>query len=119
MAVSFMFFMYTKCILDYAFLIFSYSLLISRFVIPRNMYYYFRTCEFPSDLKMDNVTNCKKSDSHGSLAESKCSCLILPQWILDHSDMIFPPNSIKRMAILGSGQFGTVYKGTYCQGNAV
>jgi hypothetical protein len=68
---------------------------------------------------MDNVATCKKSGSHGSLAEFKCSCLVLPQWILDHADMIFPTNSIKKLGIIGSGQFGTVYKGTYCQGNAV
>ena len=44
---------------------------------------------------------------------------MLPQWILDKPDMIYPQNSIKKKGALGTGQFGTVYKGTYCQGNAV
>ena len=79
----------------------------------------FRTEQFPSKIKTEGFIACSINGSCRSVADSKCSCLILPQWILDHGDMIFPPNSIKKQGILGSGQFGTVYKGTYCQGNAM
>ena len=83
----------------------------------------FRAKEFPTNLKKDNIVTRSQFGSTksltGSVISGKCSCLILPQWILDHQDMIFPNSSIKKISVLGSGQFGTVYKGTYSQGNAV
>ena len=78
-----------------------------------------RATEFPSSLKQEKIVACSKEGSSDSIAGSKCSCLVLPQWILDHPDMIFSNSSIKKISVLGSGQFGTVYKGTFTQGHAV
>ena len=42
---------------------------------------------------------------------------VLPFWVKSH--MVYPPHSIKTLRILGHGQYGTVYKGTYQHGCAV
>ena len=83
------------------------------------MIHYYRATEFPSSLKQEKIVSGSKEGSCHSIPGSKCSCLVLPQWILDHPDMIFSNNSIKKISVLGSGQFGTVYKGTFTQGHAV
>ena len=72
---------------------------------------------FPSGLKQDKIDNLSKRGSSNSI--SSCPCSVLPQWIQDHPEMIFSSNLIKKISALGSGQFGTVYKGTYSQGHAV
>ena len=38
--------------------------------------------------------------------------------MLDTPELICPPNSIKKIEEIGSGQYGTVYKGMYIHGNA-
>ena len=42
---------------------------------------------------------------------------VLPYWVKSH--MVYPTHSIKTHRILGHGQYGTVYKGTYQHGCAV
>ena len=81
--------------------------------------HFYRATEFPSNLKQEKIVTSSKEGSCHSIPGSKCSCLVLPQWILDHPDMIFSNNSIKKISVLGSGQFGTVYKGTFTRGHAV
>ena len=81
--------------------------------------HFYRATEFPSSLKQEKIISGSKEGSSHSISGSKCSCLVLPQWILDHPDMIFSDSSIKKISVLGSGQFGTVYKGTFTQGHAV
>ena len=44
---------------------------------------------------------------------------ILPQWLLKRKEMIFSHMYIEQQEKLGSGQFGTVFKGRLKQGNAV
>ena len=44
---------------------------------------------------------------------------ILPQWLLKRKEMIFSHMYIEQQEKLGSGQFGTVFKGRLRQGNAV
>ena len=41
----------------------------------------------------------------------------LPCWVKPH--MVYPQHSIKKQRLLGHGQYGTVYKGTYEYGRAV
>ena len=88
-------------------------------MLPKVVSLCFRTNQFPPDIIEENFVHCENSSQHTSSTESKCSCFMLPQWILDKPDMIYPQNSIKKKGALGTGQFGTVHKGTYCQGNAV
>ena len=42
---------------------------------------------------------------------------VLPYWVKSH--MVYPPHAIKTQRLLGHGQYGTVYKGTYQHGCAV
>ncbi len=41
----------------------------------------------------------------------------LPKWV--DSDMLFSTDSIERLNVLGSGNYGTIYKGKYRQGVSV
>ena len=42
----------------------------------------------------------------------------LPDWVLEKPHMVCPPNSVIVNKLLGSGQYGNVYKGCYICGNA-
>ena len=44
---------------------------------------------------------------------------ILPKWLLQRQDMIFPYNRIEKKEMLGHGQYGTVNKGIFHHGNAM
>ena len=44
---------------------------------------------------------------------------ILPDWLEERKEMIFPPECIKKGKRIGQGQFGSVFKGLFTQGNAV
>ena len=43
----------------------------------------------------------------------------LPDWLNDRKEMVFSENSIIKGKPIGKGQFGNVFKGTFCHGNAV
>ena len=63
--------------------------------------------QFPVNIKPENVADSK----HRIHA-------ILPEWMLEKTELICPPNSIHRNELLGSGQYGTVHKGCYTHGTA-
>ena len=44
---------------------------------------------------------------------------ILPDWLRDRKEMLFPETAVIRGEQLGKGQFGTVFKGNLKQGNAM
>ena len=44
---------------------------------------------------------------------------ILPVWLQNRKEMIFPESAILRGQTLGKGQFGIVMKGALVQGNAM
>ena len=44
---------------------------------------------------------------------------MIPSWLKNKENMIFHPNCIKRDTLLGTGNYGSVYKGKLLQGNAV
>ena len=44
---------------------------------------------------------------------------VLPNWLMARPEMIYPPQCIETGKMLGHGQYGTVFKGKYVQGNAV
>ena len=44
---------------------------------------------------------------------------ILPDWLIERKEMIFPPLCIKKGEPIGEGQFGSVFKGVFTHGNAV
>ena len=44
---------------------------------------------------------------------------LLPEWLQERKEMIFPKYSITKGQQLGRGQFGSVFKGKLAQGNAV
>ena len=44
---------------------------------------------------------------------------VLPVWLKNRKELIFPQNSIDKDKQLGSGQYGTVYKAKLMQGNAM
>ena len=43
----------------------------------------------------------------------------LPRWLQEQREMIFAPSSIRQTQLLGTGQYGKVYKGTLSQGKSV
>ena len=43
---------------------------------------------------------------------------ILPTWLKDKKEVIFPQQAIERYQQLGNGQYGSVYKGMLTQGKA-
>jgi hypothetical protein len=61
-------------------------------------------------------------DSNQSLDEDihgDKECNVLPEWLEERKEMIFPKDSITKGQQLGKGQFGSVFKGKLVQGNAV
>ena len=56
----------------------------------------------------------KIENSNNNLKKS-----LLPNWLHDKSELIFPANCIEKSKPLGSGKYGTVYKGQLQQGNVV
>lgn len=44
---------------------------------------------------------------------------VLPDWLKNRKELIFPQNSIDKDKKLGSGEYGTVYKAKLMQGNAM
>ena len=62
----------------------------------------------PTDVE-DNMKNSSCYDEHW----------ILPNWLQQKTEMIFPKESIVKGECIGRGQFGSVFKGKLIQGNAV
>ena len=75
---------------------------------PRN-----DTQQRPSD-DVDLAT-CHKLSSGNGVEEAS----ILPEWLLKRKEMIYSHIYVEQQEKLGSGQFGTVFKGRLKQGNAV
>ena len=44
---------------------------------------------------------------------------IIPKWLTERKEMVYPQSGIERHQELGSGQYGMVFKGRLKQGNAV
>ena len=44
---------------------------------------------------------------------------LIPNWLENHSDMIYPQEAVHLDVELGSGQFGSVYKGKLVQSRSV
>ena len=63
----------------------------------------------------NDIDSAKFRKSSNGIEETS----ILPQWLLKRKEMIFSHMYIEQQEKLGSGQFGTVYKGRLRQGNAV
>ena len=57
-------------------------------------------------------TNKSEEDYENKISE-------IPSWLKNKQNMIFHPNCIKRDTLLGTGNYGRVYKGKLVQGNAV
>ena len=57
-------------------------------------------------------------DSESSEDDNKEE-VILPDWLSGRKEMIFPSDCIVKGDKLGSGQYGSVYRGTLFQGQAV
>ena len=84
----------------------------------------FRIEEFPSNIPSDQVAEIEQ---YQCLVEGcsnpMCSHKILdtmkylPAWVEPH--MVFSEASIEKKLILGHGQYGTVHKGLFHNGNAV
>ena len=53
------------------------------------------------------------NEKHGSISKYP----LLPRWVKPH--MVYPKDSVARKGFLGSGQYGIVHKGVFCQGQAV
>ena len=43
----------------------------------------------------------------------------VPTWLDENKEIVFSPEHIQRKEMLGSGQYGVVYKGSFCQGKAM
>ena len=43
----------------------------------------------------------------------------VPTWLDENKEIVFAPEHIQRKEMLGSGQYGVVYKGIFCQGKAM
>ena len=44
---------------------------------------------------------------------------LLPDWLMERKEMIFPIESVEKYQEIGRGQFGIVFKGKLAQGQAV
>ena len=74
------------------------------------------TTDIQSSLTYDiDSATCNKSSNGIEIEETS----ILPQWLLKRKEMMFSHMYIEQQEKLGSGQFGTVFKGRLKQGNAV
>ena len=59
------------------------------------------------------------SSSRNSYCSSRiCIHTILPHWMLEKPELVCPPDSIQKGELIGSGQYGSVYKGSYNIGTA-
>ena len=59
------------------------------------------------------------SSSHNSYCSSRISIhTILPHWMLEKPELVCPPDSKQKGELIGSGQYGMVYKGSYNHGTA-
>ena len=57
--------------------------------------------------------------SQNSYCSSRiCIHTILPHWMFEKPELICPPDSIQKGELIGSGQYGMVYKGSYNHGTA-
>ena len=54
-----------------------------------------------------------------SLLAEKSQSFPLPDWLIGKEEILFSQDCIEKEYKLGSGQFGTVFKGKIIQGNAV
>ena len=85
---------------------------------------YYRMRQFPVNIKPENVAACPHTTIFPSLTSDSCCDsqhgihTILPEWMLEKTELICPPNSIHRNELIGSGQYGTVHKGSYTHGTA-
>ena len=43
----------------------------------------------------------------------------VPTWLDENKEIVFSPEHIQRKEMLGSGQYGVVYKGTFSHGKAM
>ena len=59
------------------------------------------------------------SSSHNSYCSSRiCIHTILPRWMLEKPELVCPSDSLQKGEVIGSGQYGMVYKGSYNHGTA-
>ena len=88
-------------------------------------FFLFRTENFPSNIRTENCHTVNASSptsgpgSDSSWGKAKFISPLLPSWMHDKHDLICPKNSIKKTELIGTGQFGTVHKGTFHHGNAM
>ena len=61
----------------------------------------------------NNLSESVESDTNAD------SDSILPGWLIQHQEMIYPRKSVERGSPLGHGQYGAVFKGKLTQGKAV
>lgn len=86
-------------------------------------FWYYRKMQVKHKLPDNNDdtsnTDDNRIDDHDDTGDEKMDFHILPAWLSIKCDMIYPPCCVESGAALGHGQYGTVYKGTLTQGNAV
>ena len=63
---------------------------------------------------------CQNAETRVAAKENVIKELLaLPQWLKNRPDMIYPQDCIQKEQQLGSGQYGTVFKGKLVLGNSV
>ena len=79
-------------------------------------YLFCRLREFPNINEIGDIP--RPSLIEGSEGMHTALLPVLPDWVLEKPHMVCPPKSVTINKRLGSGQYGTVYKGCYIHGNA-
>ena len=67
--------------------------------------------------RRNSPKNWETNDLYYSLRVVNEEC-ILPTWLKDKKEVIFPQQSLEKYQSLGAGQYGSVYKGKIMQGKA-
>ena len=69
----------------------------------------------------NDLPNCKNKDEIEINDEkmTMAASAHVPIWLDENKEIVFAPEHIQRKEMLGSGQYGVVYKGTFSHGKAM
>ena len=70
-------------------------------------------------MKSNNKPTNEENGIETKVDRAEAEDSLLPDWLRERKEMIFPENTVVKGEQLGKGQFGVVLKGALVQGKAV